>query len=376
MSTIVKARAWLIAFLFVFFCLGCETKIKSMDASFPTERNPYKWPFAQDSIWNMPLHRDAQYESAGIQGAGSFYLDDDVIILAPDAPLTDVYANYQDWSNMAAGSRCAAEGPLLTRLPIPPEFIVPHEQGTPNMAAAVLLPDGVTIHQSQPFHRCQAGGYSVSHYIYPEDNILTGDGIRGAHGGSGMSSLGGTIRLGELVPGGVIRHALKIGIYAHQYLSYTGPTPGYRWPAVQADGYAGDCTGDPQGCYQGSNPNMAMGVLLALKPDFDLDSLKTEPGRILGRAFQDYGGYVTDDTHWPATILMTEWSPEGRVADEFLRVWDYSVSSGAGAIAWMEDLNTIYRNLHIIANNGPETIGGGLNADDNRRAPFAPKFNE
>ena len=181
--------------------------------AFPTSRDPYQWPFPWDSIWNMPLHNNAQYVPSGITGGtGYVYTDDDVIILTPGSPMTDVYTSYADWSWR---NRCTAEGPLITRLPIPSSLVIPHESGTPNMAAAVLQPDGQTIHQSQPFHRCTAGGYATSHYVYPEDNILTGDGIQGAHGGSGMSSLGGTIRMGELVPGGVIRHALKIGVYAH-----------------------------------------------------------------------------------------------------------------------------------------------------------------
>ena len=40
---------------------------------------------------------------------------------------------------------------------------------------------------------------------------IFGDGIGGAHGGSGLSSIGGSIRLGELLPGAPpIPHALKI----------------------------------------------------------------------------------------------------------------------------------------------------------------------
>ena len=343
------------------------------DQSFPQSTTIlYQWPFAPDSIWNMPLHRKAQYHLAGIRGTGTVYTDDDVIILTPDEPLTELYTNTKDWSTQEAGARCQAEGALLAMLPIPSEFTAPHEQGTPNMSAAVLKRDGRTLHQSQPFHRCEAGGYATSHYVFPEMDILTGDGIQGAHGGSGLSSLGGTIRLGELVPGGVIRHALKIGIYGHFYLSYQGDTPGFRWPAVQADGYAGDCTNDPMGCYKGTDPEMEMGVLLALPANFDIDKLETEPARILARAFQDYGGYVSDDTHWGATVVMTEWSPDGRVRDEFKQAWGYEFGGEQAANPWLEDLQVIVQNLNVVTNNTPETIGGGPNQDDRRRAPFAP----
>ncbi len=342
------------------------------DPSFPKTRDPYTWPFTSESIWNMPIHREAQYKPAGIQGTGFLYADDDVIIMTPGEPLTQVYTNMKDWTTQVAGARCAAEGQLLAMLPIPVGFVVPHEQGTPNMSAAVLKKDGRTVHQSQPFHRCEAGSYATSHYLYPEVDLFTGDGIEGAHGGSGLSSLGGTIRLEELIPGGVIRHALKIGIYAHRYLSYQGDTPGYRWPAVKADGYAGDCKGDPEGCYAGKDSEMEMGALLALPADFDLDSLQTEPGRILAKAFQDYGGYVSDDTHWQATVIMTEWSPAGRVREEFQKTWGMSFEGGGPGNPWQQDVVLIFKNLSVVVNNSADSIGGGPNADNRRRAPFAP----
>ena len=65
----------------------------------------------------------------------------------------------------------------------------------------------------------------------------------------------------------------------------------------------------------------------------------------------------------------------GRVADEFRSAWGYDFGgSGFSAMKWMNDLDTIFKNLHIIVNNAAETIGGGPNEDNNRRAPFAPPF--
>ena len=37
---------------------------------------------------------------------------------------------------------------------------------------------------------------------------------------------------------------------------------------------------------------LVMGSLLALKPDFDIAALSTEPAQILAQALKDYGGYV------------------------------------------------------------------------------------
>ncbi|MEM9564002.1 MAG: hypothetical protein AAGA93_15380 [Actinomycetota bacterium] len=61
---------------------------------------------------------------------------------------------------------------------------------------------------------------------HADDDIVTGDGIPGANGGSGPSSLGGTIRLGDLERGR-IGHAIKLTIDASQWLSRSngGLTP-------------------------------------------------------------------------------------------------------------------------------------------------------
>ena len=105
----------------------------------PQTRNPLLWPFAQESIWNMPIGDGAVYTFANVQPSTrrGLTVDEDILILEPDAPLTPIYLNNVAWESSDEG----------------------------------------------------------------------------AHGGSGLSSIGGTIRLGELVPGGVIRHALKINPY-------------------------------------------------------------------------------------------------------------------------------------------------------------------
>src|SRR5437773_11817595 len=113
--------------------------------------------------------------------------------------------------------------------------------------------------------------------FWPED--LYGTGETGSHGGSRLSALGGTVRLGELVPGGTIRHSLKLNLDSANYYSGYG---GYRWPAVKSDaGGAG---------YGGSIPEDRMGSPLAVKPDFAIGSLESEPGKIVAQAFMDYGG--------------------------------------------------------------------------------------
>ena len=338
-------------------------------------RDPLLWPFSRDSIWNLPIGSDARYVWGGIQHATSmaYFTDADILVLEPSAPATTVYANSDDWG---AGTRCSAQGGALFTAPIPADFVVPgSHQGspdgdTPNAAAAILAADGHTIIQTQPFARC-AGQSPTSHYMFRSEDLY-GTGETGSHGGSGLSALGGTVRLGELVPGGTIRHSLKLNIDSANFYPGFG---GYRWPAWKSDaGGAG---------YGGSIPEVRMGSLLAPKADFPIDTLETEPGKILAAAFRDYGGYIVDTSGWSIYNFVTERSPAGSVQDEFNKVWGYSLNAGVGANGWARDLDKIFTNLYVVdswdkatwltvsASNG--TVGVGLGIP---RVPWAPEFGQ
>ena len=338
-------------------------------------RDPLVWPFSRDSIWNLPIGSNARYVWGGIRHATSmaYFTDADILVLEPSAPATTVYANSDDWG---AGTRCSAQGGALFTAPIPADFVVPgSHQGspdgdTPNAAAAILAADGHTIIQTQPFARC-AGQSPTSHYMFRSEDLY-GTGETGSHGGSGLSALGGTVRLGELVPGGTIRHSLKLNIDSANFYPGFG---GYRWPAWKSDaGGAG---------YGGSIPEVRMGSLLAPKADFPTNTLETEPGKILAAAFRDYGGYIVDTSGWSIYNFVTERSPAGSVQDEFNKVWGYSLNAGVGANGWARDLDKIFTNLYVVdswdkatwltvsASNG--TVGVGLGIP---RVPWAPEFGQ
>jgi len=338
-------------------------------------RDPLVWPFSRDSIWNLPIGSNARYVWGGIRHATSmaYFTDADVLVLEPSAPATTVYANSDDWG---AGTRCSAQGGALFTAPIPADFVVPgSHQGspdgdTPNAATAILAANGHTIIQTQPFARC-AGQSPTSHYMFGSEDLY-GTGETGSHGGSGLSALGGTVRLGELVPGGTIRHSLKLNIDSANFYPGFG---GYRWPAWKSDaGGAG---------YGGSIPEVRMGSLLAPKADFPIDTLETEPGKILAAAFRNYGGYIVDTSGWSIYNFVTERSPAGSVQDEFNKVWGYSLNAGVGANGWARDLDKIFTNLYVVdswdkatwltvsASNG--TVGVGLGIP---RVPWAPEFGQ
>lgn len=345
-------------------------------------RDARYWPFPSSSIWNTPLaqNNEGNYVAANIQQAtaSGMTVDEDILVLTPYETSTNVYTNYKDWSTQQAGARCAQEGPLLATLPIPSDWTYYHNGGeTPNASAAVLKSDGVTLFQTQPLHRCSAGGIATSHYVFTDMNIKTGDGIEGSHGGSRMSSIGGTIRVGELRPGNVIRHALKVNIFGKRNMycasNEADAKSGYRWPALTADSYA--CTSGHPLRYGGTNTAVQQGSLLALKTSFNLAGLETEPARIIATAMRDYGAYLVDDTAWDVYALMTERGPNGNVVDEFQSVWGYSMTPSSKNNAWARDMDRIFTNLWVVNNSSASNVGGG-SSSASRRAPAAPAFHD
>jgi hypothetical protein len=337
------------------------------------KRNPLQWPFSQASIWNMPVGSEARYVHARIEQstARGMTVDEDIIVMTPDEPLMDIFKNHAGWDRTK--NRCEIQGEKLFSAPIPKNFIVSPDTWdglTPNSGLAVLMPDGETIKQTQPFAHCSAIDSATSKYVFEDVNLYE-KGIYGAHGGSGLSVIGGTLRLGELTPSsGTICHVLKVNIFAKKNLFYDENTKGYRWPAIKADGYA-------KGNYYSQRTlkqvkACRMGALLALPKWMDLDSLQfeTQPALILARTFQDYGAYVVDDTAWDVYAIVTEWSPKGRFTEEFERNWGFPMDEKSKDSPWGRDMDRIFTNLHVVDNNAPNRIGGGGTA----LAPLAPQL--
>ena len=361
-------------FFLLFTIIACNTNPKNVKQK-DQPRNPLKQPFSSTSIWNMPIGTDAVYVPADLEKAMTMgmTIDEDIIVMTPGAPQTQIYTNNAGWDREK--DRCIKEGPLLFSVPIPNNFTVSPENWdglTPNSGLAVLMPDGRTIKQTQPFARCNAGKSGTSKYLF-ENNDIYGDGYYGAHGGSGLSAIGGALRVGELVSEDKpIRHVLKINVFGKKNLYYDETTKGYRWPAKSADAYAANNYGTTR--TKPVNKECRMGALLALPPSIDLDALnfETKPARLLAQAFQDYGAYIVDDTAWDVYAIVTEWGPEGRVTDEFEKKWDFPMTIKEKNTPWGRDMDKIFLNLHIVVNNSPKSIGGG----GKPRVPLAPPLIE
>jgi hypothetical protein len=323
-----------------------------------TPRNKHEWPFSCQSIWNMPIGSDAEYVPAGIGPSPWVTAEINYYIVTDESdPRVPWYVPI----NWGPG-RCELGGDFLGEIHVPKDLIIAdaNSKQTPNNAAAFLAPDGRTLIQLNPLTRCEVGG-PVFGYPTPQPEDIYGMGITGGQGGSGLSSIGGTIRPGELLPDAPpIPHVLKLLVYAHEYL-YKQP-PGYRWPAVRADAYA--FNPDKATRYGGSNPNLVMGSLLAIPPNVTAKSLglKTLPGKKLFQALQDYGGYIVDDT----AIATHTIAIENGVQDEFRETYGYIFGGNSGE--FYEDVNQLFQALAIVQNNSPDNIGGG----GIPRRPLAP----
>lgn len=373
-------------------------------------RNVFQQPFGINSIWNTPLgvgtgglvsggtgpHGGATFKYANSDGpvyefaghtVGNTLCDENLILLGPNSPSRPLFSSTSEWnSNPSAPARCsAAQTAVGISLPVPTNASYPGQSGgnpctnagvigsQPNCSAAILESNRRTIYQTQPLQICVVGGTSSGSFTtggsFPtfvsgintvdifadEVNLFTGTkpSAIGSHGGSWMSGLGGTIRYNEIVPGNcpivpgvadVMRHVLAVGTW-HIYNAFTS---GFVWPAIHTD--------------TGSD-----GLLLALLPTFNINSLLTAPGRSLAWTAMNYGIYNNDDSAWDAVNLETEYSygdssvncPTGRTACQFQTLWGFTMMPEPNTNNnWGKDIVTIFQNLYVITNNTSSTIGG------------------
>jgi hypothetical protein len=342
-----------------------EQSKRGDDAKFPTSRDPWLWPFDAQSIWNMPIGSNAKYSPANIKKGEMTTIDTELIFkVGENDPLTRLYAP-GSWRDRDTGTKSPTGNPKdQIYIHFPKNKIVADASGnhTPNNVSAILQPDGETVVSVAPLTRTQVGGPVYGWYFGKES--LYGKGITGGHGGSKLSTIGGSIRKGELTGDDPIRHAVKINVWAEKYLNYNSSdsTPGFRWPALVADKYASKG-------YGGKNPQLEMGSLLALSPDATPESLgiKSVPALKLFDALQDYGAYIVDDSAWNVTAFNLEEGAE----KEFKETYGYDFKTRDTNSQWFKEYYSLVENLQIITNNSANSIGGG----GTKRAPLAPSFN-
>jgi hypothetical protein len=289
--------------------------------------------------------------------------------------MTNIYYSNAGWSG---ANRCSAtNSTILTSVPMPLNFIVPHARA--NNSAAFLMPDRRTIRQLQPLARCSAGSYGTALVKFGDVDIY-GDGIRGAHGGSGMSALGGTIRIGELRPGQTgPRHALKLNMYMKEAFRCTNSADCFRWPAVRADSYAVGWYGTGANNPNANNSQFKMGALFAIPPTTNISALglETEPGRQLAWTLQNYGGYLVDDSYGASFYFMTEIGSAGNFRTQFRQDYGFdfvqkALAPDTSARPWVRDVQRLLTALQIVNNNSATSIGGGGTPRVPRKPDISP----
>lgn len=358
-------RSFLQIFCAFLFSLIATLLLVTLPTVHAATRDPLQWPFASDSIWNMPIGSDARYVDATI-GSRGFGTDIDwFVTTSASDPLVPTYMPGA-WGQ----GRCSGTTPqqqaqwhpeAAQPLHVPTDLIIPDAitsgsiYSTPNSSSAFLEPDGKTLVNFTVTARCQAGAPLYGTWFGQSD--LYGDGIRGGHGASAMSSIGGSIRTGELLGDQPIHHALKVDIWGN-WLYYDTNGGGHRWPAVLAD------AGAPQQ-YKGSNPALVMGSLLALPPDATPGSLgiTSSIGIKLFHALQDYGAYIVDDTGRDVNALCIEHNADV----EFQNVMGHSLDQDQEVGS---DFGKMMGAVKVVDNNNATSIGGG----GTPRAPLAPAF--
>ena len=346
---------------------GSGKPAASVSLEAPKSRDARLWPFAQDSIWNTPIGSGAVYVPAKLEPASTFAFDQDLFFEAgSDASWRELHPPGNWGKGRCAGaSQQNARGQML----VPDDAIVADATSepfqTPNNAAAILMPDGRTVTQLEPMTRCERAGPVFGYRATDQD--LYGDGLWGGHFGSGLSSIGGTIRQGELLGDGPIRHALKLKLWAKKYLSYDmqSATPGFRWPGIRADFGAGDLNSfNAYGTLEPAKSNpvkgLVMGSLLAIPASVTLESLGIDPKlklypvlRKLFHALQNYGGYVDDNTGWDAHYFGAEFG----VNEELQAVLGEGLDGAGGKT--LEAVNRLFLALSVVNNNSPVSVGGG-----------------
>jgi len=236
--------------------------------------------------------------------------------------------------NPGQEAHCNITGKLVGNISFPYNLTV--RMFGNNNAAALLHPDNHTIINAQPLYRCTPGSPVLSLVMGKDrakDDIVSSNGTYCAHGGSELSSIDGTIRLGELLPDALpIQHALKLQLNGGDY--YYNKRPGYAWPALNCDGGSAFNPNDSHH-YGGNDIYLSPGALLAIPSNITVNVI-TVPGKKMLFALQNYGGYLCDNTFANRGTVGTEHG----VTDEFQVAYGYAFDSGPTGLgaAWYTDM--------------------------------------
>ena len=331
---------------------------------FPRTRNLESWPFSPRSVWNMPIGTGAEYRQLGMhRPTVGFGTDEVYVVLDQRAPKRRLMDRGYWWPWRSGDEVPGKDTGVLVRVPdhlvIPPP---PTEYNLPNRPTVAYEGPG-TVRDFQYTVRPTPGS-DISMFEYVRGAYrLDGDGVTpvagdsGGHGGSGLPTLGGAIRDGELTSPEPIRHALAVTLNMNKWGSPTGS--GMVWPATYTDiGYRSSQPGVGYGTVPVDGAlggrGLAMGSLLAIPAHVDLFSLdfETYAGAKLAWTHQNYGAYIVDTSMDTGDFDVHRLNVDIRVVEKYPEL-DTPTDTPFG-----RDMSKIFESLAVIENNGPDTIGG------------------
>ena len=313
-------------------------------------RDPAFWPFVADSPWNHPVGSGALFVehtspvldlSAGgtinRRGQGR-----PVFVAKPGDPVRRIF------------KRSVVE-PLAT-LRIPANAM---PDDSPYAFLNLIDKEHCFVYEMNGVGRREDGDIEASQCFRVD---LRGAGVPPEQMGanvSGIPSLAGTIRKGELAAG--IRHALAC-IVLQAVLNRNGPNGhAFVWPA-------GIAPTDPKWTRMlSATGNLHLGTLLAIPPSVDIAAIgvgDSGPAFEIARALQDYGVYISGAFEGKL-FPKAEKKPH-------IGFWIEPTATEELPENIDAQLAPIIRHLKVIANNGPASIGGG----GVPRRPLAPNFTE
>lgn len=343
-------------------------------------------PYKSTSIWKAPraVDSDCTFSPANLSPVTGKIIGSSPIGLAMDKTQPQINI-YNQGPTGTAQTACANDGggPIST-VPMDPNFIVPAPSGK-NLGAAWVHQDGHTYDSGAQLARCGGAAYSDGLGAYAtvgklrKGDDLNGDGLVGDTGASHLPTNGGCLRIGELVPGGVIAHRLQLILPSKDMYTNITESNCYRWPSTTADGYFwtpknGHVYGGGNPSQTPPNPKLTMGAIFCLKSSFNVAALQSAPGKILAQCLIDYGAILAN-TISGGHIFTTEVSghgvgsyrpndspPTGDVTQEFITVWPTSVHGGSfdqtqnSTTPWANDCAAMFAALQIldsVDNNSP-----------------------
>ena len=156
----------------------------------------------------MPIGSDAKFVDSHLfdesdskyELPNNIYGDVDFFYIVNNNSPKFPWYNQGHWgSPYTNASYCTVTGNLVGNIRFPANTVV-NNFGN-NNALAILQPNNITLFQMQPIYHCSINAplLALDWCFVQNSNVsILGDGIFGCHGGSHLSSIGGTIRKGEL----------------------------------------------------------------------------------------------------------------------------------------------------------------------------------